>query len=352
VETLELDIAVALRSFELGVRLSVGAQTFALVGPSGAGKTTVLRAIAGLRRPDRGRIALGEWAWFDAAAKVDLPPERRSVGLVFQEYALFPHMTVRANVAFGGASDGRVRELLERVRIAHLADERPAGLSGGERQRVAVARALARDPRVLLLDEPLSALDAHTRAVVRGELQDVLGALALPTLLVTHDFRDAAALADRIGVIVDGRLRQEGSAAELVAHPADAFVASFTGGNLLPGHADGGLEVALDAGGVVRAAEPASGRVGVAVYPWEVGIALQAPGDGLNGLSGTVHGLAPEGSRVRLRIGEVVVERPAEEIERLALAPGTTAWATFAPEAVRIVSLQERDRGEGGRPAP
>jgi len=340
VETLELDIAVALRSFELGVSLSVGAQTVALVGPSGAGKTTVLRAIAGLRRPDRGRIALGDRPWFDAAAKIDLPPERRSVGLVFQEYALFPHMTVRGNVAFGGAGDARVRELLERVRIAHLADERPAGLSGGERQRVAVARALARDPQVLLLDEPLSALDAHTRAVVRGELQDVLGALALPTLVVTHDFRDAAALADRIGVIVDGRLRQEGTAAELVAHPADAFVASFTGGNLLPGRADGGVEVALDAGGVVRAAGPASGRVGVAVYPWEVGVALQAPGDGLNGLPGPVHGLAPEGSRVRLRIGEVVVERPAEEVERLGLEPGTTAWATFAPEAVRIVALQ------------
>jgi ABC-type sulfate/molybdate transport systems ATPase subunit len=339
VETLELDIAVALRSFELGVSLSIGAQTVALVGPSGAGKTTVLRAIAGLRRPDRGRIALGDRAWFDAAAKVDLPPERRSVGLVFQEYALFPHMTVRANVAFGGASDARVHELLERVRIAHLADERPAGLSGGERQRVAVARALARDPRVLLLDEPLAALDAHTRAVVRAELQDVLGALALPTLLVTHDFRDAAALADRIGVIVDGRLRQEGTAAELVAHPADAFVASFTGGNLLPGRADGGVDIALDTGGVVRAAAPASGRVGVAVYPWEVGIALQAPGDGLNGLPGPVHGLAPEGGRVRLRIGELVVERPAEEVERLGLEPGTTAWATFAPEAVRIVAL-------------
>ena len=349
-ETLELDIAVALRSFELGVRLSVGAETVALVGPSGAGKTTVLRAIAGLRRPDRGRIALGDRAWFDAAAKVDLPPERRSVGLVFQEYALFPHMTVRANVAFGGASDARVRRAAgARAASRHLADERPGGLSGGERQRVAVARALARDPQVLLLDEPLSALDAHTRAVVRGELQDVLGALALPTLLVTHDFRDAAALADRIGVMVDGRLRQEGTAAELVAHPADAFVASFTGGNLLPGRADGGVEVALDAGGVVRAAEPASGRVGVAVYPWEVGIALQAPGDGLNGLSGTVHGLAPEGSRVRLRIGEVVVERPAEEIERLALEPGTTAWATFPPEAVRIVALR---RARSGRRAP
>ncbi|MGZ6671457.1 MAG: ABC transporter ATP-binding protein [Solirubrobacteraceae bacterium] len=352
-ENLELDIAVGLRSFELGVSLSIAAETVALVGPSGAGKTTVLRAIAGLRRPDRGRIALGGRVWFDAAAKVDLPPERRSVGLVFQEYALFPHMTVRANVAFGGANDARVRELLDRVRIAHLADERPGGLSGGERQRVAVARALARDPQVLLLDEPLSALDAHTRTVVRGELQDVLGALALPTLLVTHDFRDAAALADRIGVIVDGRLHQEGTAAELVAHPADAFVASFTGGNLLAGRGDGGLEVALDAGGVVRAAEQASGRVGVAVYPWEVGIALQAPADGLNGLAGAVHGLAPEGNRVRLRIGEVVVERPAEEVERLGLEPGTTAWATFPPEAVRIVALEEgANRGQGPASAP
>jgi ABC-type sulfate/molybdate transport systems ATPase subunit len=337
VETLELDIAVALRSFELGLGLSVGAETVALVGPSGAGKTTVLRAIAGLRRPDRGRIALGERVWFDTAAKVDLPPERRSVGLVFQEYALFPHMTVRANVAFGGTA--RVDELLERLRIAHLAGERPGALSGGERQRVALARALARDPQVLLLDEPLAALDAHTRAVVRAELQDVLATLSLPTLIVTHDFRDAAALAGRVGVIVDGRLRQEGTAAELVAHPADAFVAAFTGGNLLPGRGDGGMDVALDAGGVVRAAEPASGRVGVAVYPWEVGIAVQAPADGVNGLAGAVHGLAPEGGRVRLRVGEVVVERPAEEVERLGLKPGTAAWATFPPEAVRIVAL-------------
>jgi molybdate transport system ATP-binding protein len=182
---------------------------------------------------------------------------------------------------------------------------------------------------------------------VRGELQDVLAALALPTLIVTHDFRDAAALADRIGVIVDGRLRQEGTAAELVAHPADAFVASFTGGNLLPGRGDGGVEVVLDAGGVVRGPEPASGRVGVAVYPWEVGVALQAPPDGLNGLPGAVHGLAPEGNRVRLRIGEVVVERPAEEVERLGLEPGTAAWATFPPEAVRVVALEDGDdRGE------
>jgi ABC-type sulfate/molybdate transport systems ATPase subunit len=338
VETLELDIAVALRSFELGLRLSVGAETVALVGPSGAGKSTVLRAIAGLRRPDRGRIALGERAWFDAAAKIDLPPERRSVGLVFQEYALFPHMTVRDNVGFGGRA--RVDELLERLAIAHLAHERPAALSGGERQRVAVARALARDPDVLLLDEPLSALDAHTRAVVRVELQDVLGDLALPTLVVTHDFHDAAALAERVGVIVDGRLRQEGTPAELVAHPADAFVASFTGGNLLLGRGDGRAQVTLDSGAVVRTVEQApSGRVGVAVYPWEVGVALQSPAEHLNGLPGTVHGLAPDGGRVRLRVGEVVIELPAEEAQRLALEPGTAAWATFPPDAVRIVAL-------------
>jgi ABC-type sulfate/molybdate transport systems ATPase subunit len=338
VEKLELDIAVGLRSFELGLCLSVGTETVALVGPSGAGKTTVLRAIAGLRRPDRGRIALGEHAWFDAEAKIDLPPERRSVGLVFQEYALFPHMTVRDNVGFGGRA--RVEELLDRLGIAHLSDERPGGLSGGERQRVAVARALARDPQVLLLDEPLSALDAHTRAAVRGELQDVLAALALPTLIVTHDFRDAAALADRIGVIVDGGLRQEGTAAQLVAHPADAFVASFTGGNLLLGRGDGGDAVTLDSGAVVRSAQAApSGRVGVAVYPWEVGVALQAPDGTLNGLAGIVHGLAPEGPRVRLRVGEVVVELAADEVERLGLEAGTVAWATFPPQAVRIVAL-------------
>jgi molybdate transport system ATP-binding protein len=338
VQRLDLDVGMALRSFELAVALTVGAETVALVGPSGAGKSTVLRAIAGLRRPDRGRIALGDAAWFDADAGIDLAPERRSVGLVFQEYALFPHMTVRANVAFGGQA--RVDELLERLRIGHLAGERPGALSGGERQRVAVARALARDPAVLLLDEPLSALDAHTRGVVRAELQDVLGALALPTLVVTHDFGDAAALAGRVGVIVDGRVRQTGTPQELVAHPADAFVASFTGGNLLPGRGDGGLEIALDAGGVVLAPTPApAGRVGVAVYPWEVGVALEAPRDGLNALPGPIHGLSPEGGRVRLRVGDVVAERPADEVQRLGLRPGATAWATFPPEAVRVVPL-------------
>jgi ABC-type sulfate/molybdate transport systems ATPase subunit len=337
VETLELDITVALRSFRLAVGLSVGDETVALVGPSGAGKTTVLRAVAGLRRPDRGRIALGAGVWFDAAARVDLPPERRSVGFVFQEYALFPHLSVRGNVAFGGA--GRAGELLERLGLAHLAGARPEEISGGERQRVALARALARDPAVLALDEPLSALDAQTRASVRAELQDVLAELAIPTLLVTHDFADAAALADRIGVVVAGELRQLGPAAELVRAPADAFVAALTGANVLRGHAralaGGGSEVALDAGGVVRSAERADGPVGVAVHPWEIGVRADADGaDGRNVLPGTVAAVTPAGDRVRVRIGELVADCPAAAAA--GLERGAVAYATFTPAATRL----------------
>jgi molybdate transport system ATP-binding protein len=186
VDTLDVRLDHPLRSFSLSLAVELGRETLALVGPSGAGKSSVLRAIAGLLRPERGRIALGARPWLDTEEQIDLPPERRSVGLVFQEYALFPHLDVRRNVAFGGR--GRVDELLERFRISHLARARPADLSGGERQRVALARALARDPAVLLLDEPLSALDAHTRGVVRGELAELLAELRLPTLLVTHDF--------------------------------------------------------------------------------------------------------------------------------------------------------------------
>jgi ABC-type sulfate/molybdate transport systems ATPase subunit len=364
VETLELDIAVALRSYELDVRLSVGAETVALVGPSGAGKSTVLRAIAGLRAPDRGRIALGHDVWFDRSARVDRPPDARSVGLVFQEYALFPHMTVRRNVAFGagaggraGAAAARVDELLERLGIAHLAAERPGHISGGERQRVALARALARDPGVLLLDEPLSALDAHTRASVRAHLQDLLGQLRLPTIVVTHDFRDATALADRIGVIVDGRLRQIATADELVRHPRDAFVASFTGGNVLAGQARplpaGGAEVRLDSGTTVRSADAGEGRVGVAVYPWELAVAVQPPAaNGLNAIGGPIAGLHPEGDRVRLRVGELVAECAATEVDRLGLERGQQVYLLFEAASARIVEPGRRPTSPPGAEPP
>jgi molybdate transport system ATP-binding protein len=342
VERLDLAIVSALRTFELDVELSIGGETVALVGPSGAGKTTVLRAIAGLRRPDRGRIALGDRAWFDATAGVDLAPERRSVGLVFQEYALFPHLTVRANVAFGGA--GRVDELLERFGIARLAGVKPANLSGGERQRVALARALSRDPSVLLLDEPLSALDAHTRSVVRGELQDLLGELGLPSLLVTHDFGDAAALADRIGVVIDGRLRQLGTARELIDHPADAFVVSLTGGNLLTGTArplrGGGTEVALDAGGVVCSDERGQGRVSVAVYPWEITVRPGTEANGaVNEIVAPIASLTPAGGRVRVRMGPLTAECDNEDVERAGLRRGDPATASFAPADARLIAM-------------
>ena len=225
-----LDITVPLRSFDLAVTLAVGAETVALVGPSGAGKTTVLKAVAGLVRPSRGRISSNGTTWFDSRGKVNRRPEQRPVGYVLQEYALFPHLTVEKNVSFAG---GDRRDLLERLGIEQLAKAKPGELSGGERQRVAIARALARRPEILLLDEPMAALDPHTRGRVRAELRTLLRELALPAILVTHDFVDAAAVADRIAVLVDGRIVQTGTAEELIAAPSSPFVAELAGGNLL-----------------------------------------------------------------------------------------------------------------------
>jgi molybdate transport system ATP-binding protein len=340
-----VDVAAALRSFRLELALEVGAETLALVGPSGAGKTTVLRAVAGLVRPEDGSIAIGDEVWFDAALRIDRPPEERAVGFVFQDYALFPHLSVRRNVAFGGKA--RVDELLERFGIAQLARARPRELSGGERQRVGLARALAREPEVLLLDEPLSALDAHTRAAVRLELQGILRDLGLPTLLVTHDFEDAAALADRVGVVLDGRLLQIGHAGELVAAPADPFVASLTGGNLLPGRAragPGGLTVVvLDGGETVFSSEAGSGRVGVVVQPWEVTLARGAVGteSALNHVRAPVASIVPSGNRVRVRVGPLTAEVTAASAERLGLAPGEVVVAAFKATAARLVPLPD-----------
>ena len=300
----------------------------------------MLRCVAGLHRPGRGRIALGEETWFDSERGIDRPPDRRSIGLVFQEYALFPHLNVRANVAFGGGGRDRVDDLLERLGITHLAREKPGRLSGGERQRVAVARALARDPAVLLLDEPLSALDAHTRTEVREQLADVLAELAIPALMVTHDFTDAAALAQSIGVVLEGRLRQLGTPAELLARPADAFVATLTGGNLLTGEArplDDGSEVRLDGGGSVRSVEVARGRVGVAIHPWDITIASHRPDAGVNAVPGTIGPSTLLGGRSRVRIGELYAERAADDTS--AHDRGASGYAVFAPADVRLIPL-------------
>lgn len=313
----------------------------ALVGPSGSGKTTVLRAIAGLERPEAGRIALGERVWFDAGRRVHLAPDRRSVGMVFQDHALFPHLSVAANVAFGTRDADRVGDLLGRLRVAHLADARPAALSGGERQRVALARALARDPAVLLLDEPMSALDAHTRAGVRRELRGILRDAGLPTLVVSHDVEDAAALADRVVVMEAGAVEQEGTPADLVARPANAFVAALTGALLLPGTATpdpGGTRVTLDAGGTVRSPDPGAGRVGVVVHPRRIRVAVAGtPAGGANAVAGTVGAVTDLGHAVRIEVGPLVAE--VDPGDRPPLGPGAPAVAVFAVADTRLVPL-------------
>ncbi|HUK95560.1 MAG TPA: ABC transporter ATP-binding protein [Gaiellaceae bacterium] len=345
--TLSTDFSLALRSFALRLALDVE-RTVALVGPSGAGKTSILRIIAGLVRPGSGRVALDDDVWVDVGRGVFRQPDERRVGLVFQEYALFPHLSVQANVAYGGKE--RVGELLERFHISHLAKARPGELSGGERQRVALARALARDPGVLLLDEPLAALDAHTKTSVRAELQELLGALELPTLIVTHDYEDAAALATTVGVLVKGSLRQVGAPEELVSRPRDPFVASFTGANLLRGQADGddgGLTaVVLETGERVFSADRASGEVGVVVYPWDVSVGrVRSEDSALNLIQGEIASVVRVGNRVRVRIGPVTAEVTEASAERLQLERGGTAFASFKATGTKLVEFSAADGG-------
>jgi molybdate transport system ATP-binding protein len=218
--------------------VSVPADAFSmtvLFGPSGSGKTTVLRCLAGLDRPDTGHVRFGEQTWFDAARRIHLSPQRRGVGYFFQEYALFPHLTVAGNVAYGlrdvtrAESRRRVEEMLARFGLAGLGDRYPGQISGGEQQRVALARALVRRPRLLLLDEPLAALDAPTREQLRRELRRLLAGLGVPTLMVTHDRLEALALGDAVIVMEGGRARQRGPVPDVFDRPASAAVARIVG---------------------------------------------------------------------------------------------------------------------------
>ena len=223
--------------FPLDVSFRSGAgEVVGLLGASGSGKTTTLRAIAGLVTPREGHVKAGGEVWFDGATGVSLRPEARRVGFVFQDYALFPHVTVLGNVmmAMGHVVDAAERQargtaILERVGIAGLAERRPQDLSGGERQRVAIARALARDPDVLLLDEPFSAVDRPTRQTLKAEVRSLARSVKIPVVLVTHDIDEAAALASRIVVIDRGRTIAEGAPSELMANPPTRRVAEILG---------------------------------------------------------------------------------------------------------------------------
>ncbi|OYT45221.1 MAG: ABC transporter ATP-binding protein [Deltaproteobacteria bacterium] len=234
------------------VSISVGdGEVYTLLGSSGSGKTTLLNIIAGFLRPDSGRVML------DGEDITHIRPERRGVGMVFQDYALFPHMNVRNNILFPmkarnlarAEMDGRADELCELVGISHLRDRMPSELSGGEKQRTAIARALAADPRVLLLDEPLSALDAALRIELRGELRSLLSSLEVPTLYITHDQREAMAISDRIGYLLDGRIIEEGTPEKLYWRPERVQTASFLGfGNIFRVKARGNGSIATPLG--------------------------------------------------------------------------------------------------------
>jgi molybdate transport system ATP-binding protein len=230
------------RQFASGPRIEGAVQMAAgvfgmvvLFGPSGAGKTTVLRCLAGLDRPDTGVIRFGEETWFDAARGIYLPPQRRGIGYLTQDYTLFPHLTVLGNVTYGldalvrEERRRRAEEMLARLELSGLADRYPRQLSGGQQQRAALARTLVRRPRLLLLDEPLSALDAPTRVQLRGELRQVLGALAVPTVMVTHDRVEALALGDTVVVMDAGKVGQTGPVGDVFSRPANVDVARVVG---------------------------------------------------------------------------------------------------------------------------
>jgi molybdate transport system ATP-binding protein len=344
-----------LGDLRLDVALEVApGECLAIAGPSGAGKSSVLRIVAGLAAPRAGRVACGEEVWLDRATGVDMPPEARRCGYVFQDYALFPRLSAWRNVAYGlrgPRADRRTRalDLLDRFGLSTRANDLPRTLSGGERQRVAVARALAPRPRALLLDEPLSALDARTRAAASRELAAVLHEAGVPALLVTHDFHEAALLGDRVGVMDAGRIVQVGTAAELAAAPASPFVADFTGAVVLTGTAspgaDGLTRVRLDGGGEVSSAEGVSGPVAVTVYPWDIAIAPVGtidPGSARNHLEVDVVSVTAVGNRVRVGLAApqpLSAELTEPAVALLHLRPGERVVATWKATATRLLPL-------------
>jgi molybdate transport system ATP-binding protein len=306
-------------------------------------------------RPHEGRVAVDSEVWTDTAAGTWVPPDQRRCGYLFQDYALFPHMTAWRNVAYALPEVPRrerrrdAEALLERFGVGHVAGSHPATLSGGERQRVALARTLARSPKVLLLDEPLAALDARTRAAAGRELGHALREAGVPALLVTHDFTEAALLGDEVAVIDQGRLVQRGAPRELSTRPASAFVADFLGASVLEGTArssDGGLTmVELDGGGAVASTDAVEGRAAASVFPWEVTLEPAGTADhgsAQNRLHGRVLSVTPVGNRYRVALATpqpLAAEVTEAAFDRLPLAVGDAVDACWKATATRLSPL-------------
>jgi molybdate transport system ATP-binding protein len=317
-----------------------------LFGSSGAGKTTLLRLLAGLEQPDDGEIHFRGEPWYRSAAAVRLPPQQRRAGFLFQDYALFPHLTVEQNVAYA-ARPAKARELLEAFGLSGLAARYPRAISGGQQQRVALARALAAEPVLLLLDEPLSALDAPTRGRMRHELRRILVSSGVPSIVVTHDRVEAVALGDRMAVIVDGRIRQHGPVDHVFRHPADAQVAEAVGlENVLP------IEVVGRENGVVTVAVGAARLQCVDTEPspaWaciraeDIALARHTEQDSSarNRLPARVRSVLLEGplARVELDCGfPLVAAITAQSAADMSLKPGDSVCAVVKATAVHLTS--------------
>ncbi len=344
---LDSHIVVDRGGFRLDLTLTIGAgEVVALLGPNGAGKTTALRALAGLLPVTDGHITLGGEPIDDPRTGAFVDPEKRPVGVVFQDYLLFPHLTAAENVAFGprcrGASRHEAHETasrwLLRVGLIEVAHHKPRRLSGGQAQRVALARALAVDPILLLLDEPLAALDARTRLNTRADLHRHLEAHPGATLLVTHDPLDALVLADRLVIIEDGRVVQEGDAATITAQPRTDYVARLVGLNLYRGH---GKEhaVSLDNGFVLTVADAVDGDVFVAFPPTAVALHTHQPdGSPRNTWPATVSGIQRHGDNLRVQLDgpiTVAADITPAAAAYLRLAPGEPVWAAIKATETR-----------------
>jgi molybdate transport system ATP-binding protein len=343
--TLKATVSLRLGALQLEVEVTAepGA-VLALLGPNGAGKTTLLRAIAGLEPIDAGRIELDGLVLDSPAEGVFVAAEDRPVGYLFQDYLLFPHLSVLENVAFGLRSRGKPQPLqtargwLERMDLAGYASGKPGQLSGGQAQRVALARALAPDPRLLLLDEPLAALDASTKAAVRRDLKQQLSRFDGISLFVTHDPVDAAALADAVLVIEDGRVMQEGTLPDITARPRSRYVADLVGVNLWRGRAKDGEVRVGDT--TISAADAVDGDVFALVHPRSVSLYSDQPhGSPRNVWPGIATSLDSAGDRVRVRVeGPVtlVAEITNAALADLGLVGGEEVWVSFKASEVDV----------------
>ena len=340
---MSLDATIRLKrnEFALDVQLKVSAgETVAVLGPNGAGKTTLLRALAGLV-PIDGRVELNGQVLDDSAAGRHIPTERRRVGIVFQDHVLFPHMTVLDNVAFGLPHDSSriAREWLDRAGLGDRANAMPRELSGGQAQRVALIRTLATEPHLLLLDEPLSALDVTIRAEVRRELSRQLSGFHGVRILVTHDPLEAIALADRLVVLEHGKVVQSGSPAEVTARPRSRFVADLAGVNLLRGQGRGD-HIELAGGTALAAPEAGGGDVFAVIHPRAVALYTSRPeGTPRNVWRGRAEDLDLQGERVRVRLSgavPLVAEVTPSAVRELHLDAGAEVWVAVKATEVSV----------------